>query len=330
MKKAIKSSLLSLVFCMFLFTSITAKADNIITVKDVTTNSISISWTAKTDLTTGTLSHYYVGIGTSESSALDNCTTALATDVTSYTFENLNAGTGYCIALKYGVLPANAKANTKETISDYAKVTAVTVPNKPRDVRQTYFSVAYNKLTIEWDIDGEAAGFEYKYEDADGDTTTKTTTEKKVDITTDYTDYAKFRVRSFIEFNGTKKYSDWTDTFTAFAQPVIKEAEDGYAVTIKGGKMKVQWDKSSQATGYEVWVGAKRNGTYKKVKTINGKGTTKATIKKFNGKKFNAKKDYFVYVVGLKKTKAGTSRTSNNYVVFYHKGETYLTFKKSN
>ena len=329
MKKAIKSLCLSLICCMFLFTSLNAKADSIITVKDVSTDTVSISWTAKSDLTTGKLSHYYVGIGTSEERATENCTTELAADVTSYTFENLEAGVAYSIVLKYSVTPNNAKAGTKDTICDYAKAVAVTAPNKPSNVRQTYWSAAYNKLTIEWDQAGQCAGFEYQYEDADGDSVKKTTTEKKVDIATAYTDYAKFKVRAFIEFNNSKKYSEWTSVFTAFAQPIIKETEDGYAVTVKGGKMHIQWDKVSQAKGYEIYVGAKRNGTFKKVKTIKNKGTTKATLKKFNGKKFSPKKDYYVYVVGYRKTNAGTSYTSSNYMVYYHKGETYLTFKKA-
>ena len=142
--------------------------------------------------------------------------------------------------------------------------------------------------------------------------------------------YYKVIVRSYVILdNNAKKYGDFSDTFTTFAQPVISETDDGFSVSVKNGKMTVKWEKVNEAQGYEVYVSHKKNNGYKKVKTITSKSTTRATIKKFNGKRFNKNSEYYVYVVGTRKTNGKINRSSSNYVVYYRKGETFIAKKKS-
>jgi hypothetical protein len=324
MKKALKSLSFTLVFCMLLFSTLTAKADSVITVEGVSQNSISIKWTAKSDVA---VTHYYVGIATNESDATANCTNAIAPETTSYTFNDLQAGTAYSIVLKYATKSSSA---AEETLTKHASAVVYTLPGKPANVRLTSWSTASNKATIEWTGTGNAIGYQVQYEDADGDSSSVIVNDTKINISTENTSYLKnVKVRAYITVNDNKKYSDWSDSVFCFAQPTIREAEDGYEVYVKNGKLYVQWEKlDAPVTGYEVYVSTKRNGTYTKVKTISGKGKTTASINKYKGKKFNAKKPYYVYVVAYKKTSAKTYRSSANYTVFYNKGETYLTFRK--
>ena len=71
-------------------------------------------------------------------------------------------------------------------------------------------------------------------------------------------------------------------------------------VTVKGKKIKVQWTKTTSADGYDVYVQYCGKKITKPVKTIKKNSTTKATIKKINGKKLNLKKQFRVYVVAYK------------------------------
>ena len=74
----------------------------------------------------------------------------------------------------------------------------------------------------------------------------------------------------------------------------------GVVVTQNGKKINVKWNKSSSADGYEVYVQYYSKKVKKPAKIIKKNSTTKATIKKINGKKLNLNKEFEVYVVAYK------------------------------
>jgi len=103
-----------------------------------------------------------------------------------------------------------------------------------------------------------------------------------------------FRVRSFVLDGEQKSYSEWSPVITCLPQPRVS------LLTVKGGKLQIKWRKVPLATGYAVYISGRRRGGYRKMITVSGKKRS-VTLRKFRGKKFNAKKKYYVYVVALKK-----------------------------
>lgn len=71
-------------------------------------------------------------------------------------------------------------------------------------------------------------------------------------------------------------------------------------VTQKGKKITLKWTKSASADGYDVYVQYCGSKATKPVKTIKKNTTTKATIKKINGKKINLKKNFHAYIEAYK------------------------------
>lgn len=59
--------------------------------------------------------------------------------------------------------------------------------------------------------------------------------------------------------------------------------------SLKSGKRKIvlSWKKSSDATGYQIYRATKKNGKYKKIKTIKKRNTVKYTNKRLKkGKRY--------------------------------------------
>lgn len=115
------------------------------------------------------------------------------------------------------------------------------------------------------------------------------------------------RVRAWQTINGRKLYTGWSEPIYCFTQPRITSAK------IRSGKLQLKWKKVSGATGYRIFVSTKQNTGFKKVKTLSA-GKSSVTIKKFKGKKFSAKKRYYVYVQTLKKVKGKVNTSGALYV----------------
>lgn len=314
MKKLLKYLSLTMMVCLLMVPALKTKAAGAATINEVTANSITFSWT-------GTAASYNLGWNENQTTAKDTPNVQNFTG-NSYKAENLKGGTKY-----YIVVTDSANGNV------IASNVVATNPATPSNVRQESWSTKGN-VTVAWDYNGNASGFQVVYTDDDGDSTGKDIEDSGCrSITLDMKDvrYYKVIIRAFVILdNNTKKYGEFSDAFTTFAQPVIQETDDGFSVSIKNGKMTVKWEKVNEAQGYEIYVSHKKNSGYKKVKTINNKTTTKATIAKFAGKRFNKNGEYYVYVVGTRKTNGKINRSSSNYVVYYRRGDTFIAKKKGN
>ncbi len=324
---------LALMLCLFAVIAMPSKAayQTTATVTARTSNSITVTWPAAT----GVYEKYYIGIGTSQSAADEDCNKmekSESSTITSHTFNDLISGTGYCISVKYFTNKEKAETKDPSKLVDYAYCSAYTIPSTPVNLRQTWWTYRTDKLKVQWDCAGNVSGYEVTVWDSDGDKTVKTITDntKEIVLNTEYTRYFKLVVRSFVlEPSGTKIYSESSEALTSFSQPQIKEVEDGYDIVIKNKKMYITWDRVKEGNGYEVYVSNKKYGTYKKVKYISSNKTTKATLSKYNGKRFNPKGTYYVYVVATKRSSSKITRSSATYVYLYKKGETFMTLKKN-
>ena len=317
MKKILKYLSLSMAMAMMLslimVPALKTRAAGAATVTNVTANSMDVSWTGGTQ-------PYSIGWNENADTAK---TTPNATGITtnSYKIENLKGGTKYYIVV------------TDSTNTIIATNSVATNLAKPSNVRQESWSTK-GKVKVAWDYDGNASGFQVVYTDDDGDQASKDITDintKSIELDMKDVRYYKVIIRAYVILdNNSKKYGEFSDTFTTFAQPVIQETDDGFAVSVtKGGKLSVKWEKVNEAQGYEIYVSTKKNNGYKRVKKITSKTTTKATCAKFNGKKFSKNKEYYVYVCGYRtNASGGINRSSSNYVVYYRKGDTFIAKKK--
>ncbi len=327
MKKILKYFGLSLIVLAFLIPSMNVKAaTSTLRVTDMEKDTISVSWSAPTN-TAGTIT-YYLGISKDKEEALANCNSMnTSTLQTSYVFTNLEAGKGYYIYLKY---LSNKDTDTLEQKNVYASLIAYTMPPAPTNVEQSFWSTPRNKTVVTWDAIQGATGYKVDIVDNDGEDLTKSVETNSITLSTKDIGYYKIKVCAYITLASTNKtyYGDYSNTIRVYAQPLINETDEGYDVSIQKKKMVLTWEKVSQAQGYEIWVSTKKKGPYTKVKTITNKNTTSAKINKFNGKKFNPKGKYYVFVCGYRMSNNIKTRTSSNYLVYYNNKETFLTLRK--
>lgn len=102
----------------------------------------------------------------------------------------------------------------------------------------------------------------------------------------------KYKVRPYVTKNGVTsfgKFSKTISTVTLPAKPSIK---------VKAGtkKVTISWKKISGVTGYQIYRSTRKNGTYKKVKTIS-----KSSTVKYTNSKLKAKTRYYYKVRAYKK-----------------------------
>lgn len=211
---------------------------------------------------------------------------------TGLTFTDTTAASGS--AYYYSVQAVSSKWG-KEVVSSYYTGLYATTPENTvgKAAISKVTSAAYNKLTITWKKVSGASGYEvYRAESAKG-------TYKKVkDIakgsTLSYTDKSLtcgktyyYKVKAYITGSGSRQYG--AESAAKSGKPVPGST----IVKLKAGKKKatVKWSKVSGAAGYEVYRATKKNGTYKKVKTIK-----KAKKVSFKNTKLKSGKKYFYKV----------------------------------
>lgn len=261
---------------------------------NATTNSVTLQWdsdaeTVKFDIyirDSSTYQYKYIA----------------STHSKSYTVSNLADGTEH--VFKITGYSASGEQGYLNSIL-YAKTLPKTIKNFKQD-RWYYF---IKVLDVSWQSMSGVDGYQVELKNSRGKIV------KKLNHKSYYNSSASFskmkdeiytvHVRAYTKFNGKTYYTKWA-TIYCFNQPRIK------SVKVSSKKLKVTWGKVGGATGYDVYVSTKKTSGYKKVKSV-GKNTTKATISKFSGKKFSAKKTYYVYVITKKKIGKKTYRSSSLY-----------------
>lgn len=284
--------------CMF---GITAKAATL-TQEEQTETSVTVKWPSESDA-----SKYYVGIGESYLDASDAATIQVPVNTLSsqsYTFTGLKGGTKYVVCVKYD-------SKSFSYISTLGSLNVSTLPSKVTGLNQDQWQYYAHYVYFKWD-EQTAAQYEYVVRDANNKVV-----ERKDEASESFGTQGSAsnvnnnmvytaQVRACVTINGQKYYGEWSDPAYLMTQPMVQNAY------ISKKKLKVTWDKVNGLNSYDMYVSTQKDSGYKKVKTLSANKTS-VTISKFKGKKFNAKKQYYVYLVGKKKVDGNVYTTGKMY-----------------
>lgn len=301
-KNIIKSVLAMFVMVMaFTVTGITAQASGL-TQTNQTKNSITVSWTAPTNVI-----NYTARIATDYSSISSAKGVNLSATATSYTFTNLTPGTEYYIKISYTY---KSSYSNKTYDSYYSLSDAITLPGKVTGVKQSTWWYYANSVDFTWDKQS-AAKYEYVVKTNKGKIQKKNlngSSSNTGSCSTKNTVVYSLQVRAYVTINDKNYYGDWSDTAYLFCQPMITEKKS----SLKNGKLKITWNKVSGVTGYDIYVSNKEKSGYKKVKSVSSKKNS-ITLTKFKNTKIKKSKKYYVYIVAKKKVGKTTYTSGKHY-----------------
>lgn len=314
MKNTMKCLVAMFIMAMaFVTTGITAEAYGLTqTAQDQT--SVAVSWTAEEDVVS-----YYVGLGTDSTTAraaAETMTVPVAAGTTSYIFTGLQPGTEYYAYILYTYKSYDGTIDS--SIAGSGSI--VTLPTKVTGLNQTKWWYFIESVDFAWD-DQTAANYEVVVTDHKDKVvyTDETSSNQSGYNDVKNNKMYKAKVRAYVDINGQRFYGDYSDEAYLFTQPMLKKA------SISGGKLKITWGKISGVTGYDVYVSTKEKKGYKKVKSLK-KSKNSLTISKVKGKKFNAKKKYFVYIVAKKKVNGITYTSGRHYTNTVKNGSTSVNW----
>lgn len=266
--------------CIF---GINAKAAAI-TQTNQTESSVTISWPAANNV-----KEYYVGIGTDYSTAADSATISVPASSLSYTFTGLKGGSKYVVCVKYA-------STLSSTVYNLGSQDIKTLPSKVSGVNQTKWWYFVQSVDFAWE-EQSAARYEYIVRNNNNKVVRKETdcysNKGSLPKTSNNIVY-NVQVRAYVTIGGKEYYGKWSDKAYLFTQPMVKKAY------LSKNKLKITWSKVKGITRYDVYVSTKEKSGYKKVKSLGSKKTS-VSVSKLKGKKFSAKKTYYIYLVGKKK-----------------------------
>lgn len=297
MKKNMKKLLVGLfvlAVAVMISPTLTAKAGGLLQVSPAK-NSVTVQWKAETDAT-----GYKVYVGETYSEAVYY--TTLPATSTSVTIGNLPAGCEKYVKVSCTKVDYSG-ANDEYLIGCDA---FRTIPERVTGIKQVKWWYWIKMVDIGWDKIPAADEYEYIVYKSDGKkfksgTVSRFSEQVTISNISNSMVY-KIKLRASSTICGQKYTTPWSEYTYLFTQPRIK------SVKVSGSKLNVKWAKVNGATGYDIYVSTKPEKGYKKVKSV-GRKTTSVTLKKFKGKKFNARKTYYVYIATTKKVK-GKKNTS--------------------
>lgn len=235
-------------------------------------------------------------------------TVPLGAEERSYTFENLKAGTEYSV--KYLVTYSYGTSGNQSTTSYTSKF--YTLPGKVTGLNQARWWYWVKNCDVTWDKQEGVDGYEYEVrnhknkviEQKENTYSSGNRASFKIENNIVY----KIRVRAYTELNGERYTGEWSDTAYCFTQPMVSDVAYDYE-----GGMTLNWNKVKGCNEYSVYVSTKKDGKYKKVKTVKA-NVSSMRIGKIGGKKVSEKKTYYLYIVGTKKVKGQKYTSGRNYL----------------
>lgn len=277
----------------------------------ITSTSATITYTNVSGTT------YYLGVGLTSSDAVTDAKEHDHAVVSgnAITFSDLSAGN------KYYIVALNTSDESLATGSFTTTIGATS------NLKVKKYKTFQGDATISW-TDQTACKFKYVLKNVSKSTTLKSSTTDASSLTFSglSADYIyKITVTPYLATGSSDDAnSDNSATTYIIPQSMITETDDGFDISVKNKKLYVNWNEISNVTGYEVYVSTKKDKGYKKVAVTNKSTKSSATIKKYKGSKFNAKKTYYVYVLPKKKVSGTVYKAVPNYTYVYKKGTTYI------
>ena len=311
--KAMSRTLIAVAAFFVLFGTVKNEAAAKVVQTAQTQNSITVN-------VTGYSSYYTInkvsfGVGADYNAAKANASAGQINNGKSltYTFNNLQPGTEYCIAAS---VTYKSGSYTNTSVESAA---LVTLPGTVTGLNQEEWYRLAHAVNIVWNKQTGADGYEYRFMNDDGiDIEHSTTSSARLSVSHIKNNQVyKGTVRAYSTINGVKYYSDWCPTAYFMTQPA-KGPTRGYenrelGASVSGGKLKVNWEKVKGINQYNVYVATKRGGAFKKVKTL-GANKKSYTVKKVGKKKIKGNKTYYVYVEGVKIVNGNRYTTGLNYI----------------
>lgn len=255
-------------------------------------HAITVSWTPVSDATS-----YNVYCKDYSKGYASEFVFAGSTSAASYTVTGLDDGMTYDIK----VAPVNAAGEGYGRSCYDVK----TLPDKLDGLHQEKWWYWIKQLDVAWEKQTAVDGYEVVLYDDKGKKVTKEIIDSRYSTSVTFSKMKdkvyNVKARSYMTWNDKKYYSSWSSIY-CLNQARITKAK------VSGNKLSVKWGQISGATSYEVYVSTKPTSGYKKVATVS-KSKNSCTVKKLKGKKFSAKKKYYVYVKTICK-KGKTKNTS--------------------
>lgn len=232
---------------------------------------------------------------------------------TSYTdgSSSLKLGTTY----EYRVQPYRM-AEQKTVYGDYSKVVSQKLQVGTTSVTKVS-SASYNSLKITWKKVSGVSGYVVYRSDSQNGKYTKIATVKSG---TSYTDKKRscgktyyYKVQGYRTVSRKNYYGNSSGAKSGFTVPnkINFNSQTSYAST----KTVLRWNKSTGASGYEIWRSSKEKSGYTLLKTLTKSDTTKYTDQKLSSKQVYYYKIRPYRTVNSKKVYGSFSSVYKKYAV---------------
>ena len=197
---------------------------------------------------------------------------------------------------KYKLIASDEKGVSKTLINKNFKVVKPNIP--VNNVTGFKYTSSTSNTKLYWNKANGVSGYEIwmynsktrKYEKIKTikNASTLSYTKSKLSSSTIY----KYKIRAYKIVNDDKYYGSFSKVLTTATKPPTP------SITLKSttkGKIQISWSNvTSRSTGYEVYRSTSKNGTYKKIATVNNKS------KSYTNNKTTSKKYYYYKVRAYK------------------------------
>lgn len=263
------------------------------------TNAATVTWQLAYESSSNTMKTAGYNIYLGED--YQNYTLVGKSTTTSYRLTGLADGREYYVRVEpYG---------EDGTVGNYSRVTVETMPAQVKNFKQDVWWFFIKKLDVKWDRIDTADKITVSLFNSKGKKVGKTQTLSGYSTSASFSNMKDevytVKIQAFRTAGG-KTWQTPVASIQCFNQARISSAK------VAKKKLTVKWGKVKGATGYDIYVSTKPKKGYKKVKSV-GAGTSKVTLSKFNGKAFNAKKTYYIYVETKKKNGKKVNKSGRLY-----------------